>query len=524
MSKRVAYDENARQALGQGMRILAKVVSLTLGPKGRNVVLGGYSGTPQVTNDGATIVKEIELANPLENIGVSLLRQAALKTNSISGDGTTTATVLSYAIAQEGLKAIAAGFNPVLVKKGIEKAMHFVLSRLSQYARPVDGISDIAHVASISAGNDPDMGIMIARVIKKVGREGSISLQESCSSQTYLEILEGMTLDQGFMSPHFLLQSDKGEIFLDNPLVLLIDKKIIFPDQEFISALEQVASVKRSLLIIAEDISKEALAILIMNRLKRIVDVVAVRIPGFGNIRKHVLEDLAVLTGGQVVSDDFGLSLSDMALSTIGSAKCVTISSHITKIISMDNRESVHLRCQQISSQIERSTNSHEKEKLHIRLSKLAGRVAVINIGGSTEAEFKHRKLRFEDAISATRAAIDEGIVPGGGAALLHLGKELDVWAHKSFLDGEFAGMRIVSRALQSPLVIIAENAGLSGQIVAEQVGAEDCSMGYDANSNAIVNMYESGIIDPAKVTRSALQNALSIASIILTTECIIGD
>ena len=518
------YNEEARRALEKGMRVLAKTIALTLGPKGKNVVLENKFGVPQITNDGATIAKEIELADQLENMGVAFLRQVASKTNYATGDGTTTATVLTYVIVQEGMKSIAAGLNPVLVKKGISKAVQFIVSKIPEYSRPVATTRDIVHVASVSAGNDFDMGIMIAQAIEKVGREGVISLEEGYSSETCLEISEGMSIDKGFMSSHFLSQSDEMKIYQDYPLVLLVDKKITSVKQELIPLLEQVVSTRRSLLIIAEDIEKEALSVLIMNRLKGVVDVVAVRSPGLGASKKQILEDLAVLTGAKIVSEDFGLSLTEVSLNVMGSAKQVIISRDTTKIVSVGRNEAVHLRCRQIANQINSSANTYEKEKLQNRLSKLSNGVAVIKIGAVTEAEMRYKKLRFEDAISATKAAIDEGIVPGGGTVLLHLARYLDLWTNQSLPHEEIAGIKIVFKALFAPLVMIVENTGLSGAIIAKQIQAKNFVMGYDANKGKIADMYQAGIVDPAKVTRSALQNASSAALTILTTECIISD
>ena len=524
MSKKIAYNESARKALEKGMSILAKTVALTLGPKGKNVVLENRPSVPQITNDGVTIVKEIELVNQLENMGVALLRQAASKTNDVAGDGTTTATVLAYAIVQQGMKSVAAGVNPTLIKKGMSRAVHFIVNKISEYSRPVNTMSDIAYVASVSAGNDSDMGLIIAKAIKKVGREGIVHFEEGHSVQSYLEISKGTSIDKGFISPHFLSRSDSIEICQDNPLILLIDNKIALVKQDLIPLLEQVASVKRSLLIIADSINEEALSILIMNRLKGIVDVVVVPSPGLGNIKKCILEDLAILTGACVISEDFGISLNEISLDIMGSARRVIVSKNTTKIIPIDNNEAVGLRCRQINKQIDLSTSMYEKENLQHRLSSLTNKVAIIKVGAATEAEMRYKKLRFEDAISAANAAIDEGIVPGGGAALLHLAKQLDLWTDHSLSTEEIVGMQIVSKALLTPLIMIIENTGLNGALIAERIQAKDFAMGYDANKSIVVDMYEAGIVDPAKVTRSALQNAFSVASAILTTECIISD
>jgi chaperonin GroEL len=469
-------------------------------------------------------VKEIDLSNQLESIGASLLRQAALKTNDVTGDGTTTATILAHAVAHEGMKAIDAGFNPVCVKKGIDKAVNFAIDKLSEYSRPIKNLADIVNIASISAGNDTNIGIIIAEAIQKVGREGTISLEAGCSSQTSLEITEGMNLDQGFISPHFLLHSDNMEIYQANPFILLTDQKITNLQHELVSILEKVALTGRSLLIVASDFSREALAMLIANRSKGIVDVVAVRAPGFGNTSQQVLEDLAILTGGKLLSKKCGLCLSDASIDFLGSAERIIVSKYYTRIISSVNRQAVNLRCHQIGAQIDLATNAHEKEKLQNRFSKLQNGIAIIKVGASTESEIRYKKLRFEDAINATKAAIDEGILPGGGATLLHLSKKLDRWSSKSCLPDELVGIQIVSKALSAPLDLIAKNAGLTSQIIVEQVKLMDFPMGYDAKNNLMVDMYRSGIIDPAKVTRLALQNSVSTASIILTAECMISS
>lgn len=524
MNKGVVYSDSARKALRNGMSILAKAVGVTLGPKGRNVILSSYTGLPLITNDGATIVQKISLPNRLEDIGVSLLRQAALKTNDTAGDGTTTATILAYIIAYEGTKAIEAGLNPVSVKKGVDKAIYFTINKLLEFAKPINSMADIVNIASVSAGNDISIGLMIAEAIQKVGREGVISLEEGRSSHTSLEITDGMVLDQGFMSPHFLLQSDKTEISQEQPFVLVTDQKIVHLCQELIALLEEVALAGRPLLIVAQDFSKEALSMLVANRSKGIVDVVAVRSPGFGHTSRQFLEDLAVLTGAQLISQDFGLSLSDISIDYLGSAARIIISRSSTRIISISNYDAVQLRCRQISAQIDSTVNAYEKEKLQTRLSRLQGGIAIIKVGASTESEIKYKKLRFEDSLSATKAAIDEGILPGGGSTLLHLAKQLDEWSSQSFSSDELVGIQIVAKALSAPLALIIKNAGLAGTAVVEQVRMLDFPMGYDAKNNLVANMYESGIVDPAKVTRSALQNSASVASIVLTTECLIDS
>jgi len=511
--------------VAKGMNILAQAVSVTLGPKGKNVVLDKKFGLPQIVNDGISIAKEIELKNRFENTGVALIRQATSKTNDVAGDGTTTATVLAYSIVKEGMKHLSAGYNPILIKMGIEKACGFLVNKIAEYSKPVTNLNDIINIASISAGNNKIIGEIIAEAIKKVGREGLISLEEGESTKTHLEIKEGMEFDKGFMSSYFVTNNDmQMEIYQDNPLILLTDKKISIVQQELVPLLEQVATAKRSLLIIADDIGKEALSTLIINKLKGIVDVVAVRAPAFGDRRKAFLEDIAILTGGQLIASDLGLTLDKVNLEMMGSARRVIISKDRTRIISEKNNKSVTLRCHQIIKQIEAINNDYEKEKLQERLSKLSGGVAVIKIGAVTEAEMKDKKLRFEDAINATRAAIEEGIVPGGGATLVHLSEKLIVWANEFLVAEELIGAKILARALSLPLHTIVKNTGLNGNIVVEQIRKTDFSIGYDANRATIVDMYRAGIIDPAKVTRSAIQNSSSIASMILTTECMISN
>lgn len=524
MSKIILYNQKARQALEKGMCALAKVVGLTLGPKGKNVILQSKSSLPKITDDGATIAKEINLVNQIENMGALLLKHVALKTNNLAGDGTTTATILAHAIVQEGIKNIDLGFNPVLLKRGIKKAVNFVTSKILEYSRPVETIDDIARVATIASGNNFHMGLIISKAVEKAGQDGVIFLEEGDSNETYLKVSDGMIIEKGFMSPQFLIHSDGMDICQDNPLILLTDRKIMFLQQELVSIFEQIAVSHRSLLIIAEDISKEVLAALITNRVRGILDVVAVRTPGFGDTKRQILEDLAILTGGQVLSESFGLNLSDISLDIMGSASRVVISKNVTKIIPENSCDNIRLRCRQISEQIDASTNAYQREKLQNRLFGLANRVVVIKVSAATESEMNYKKLRFEDAISATKAAIAEGIVPGGGAALLHLAKCLDSLIDLSLSLEEQIGIHIVSRALSVPFSAIVSNTGLNCGVVIEKVQKADFAVGYDANTNMILDMYDAGIVDPVKVTRLALQNASSIASTILTTECIISS
>ena len=523
MAKRIIYNENARRALEKGMDILAEAVAVTLGPKGRNVVLEKKYGSPQIINDGVTIAKEIELEDNVENTGVALIRQAASRTNDAAGDGTTTATVLAHAIVKEGLRNVAAGANAILLKRGIDKATSFLVDRIKEHARPVEDSKAIAQVGSISAGNDDEVGQMIADAMNKVGKEGVISLEEGKSMTTELEITEGMRFEKGYISPYFATDTDRMEAVLENPYILITDKKIAMV-QDLVPVLEQVAKSGRPLVIIAEDIEKEALATLVVNRLRGVLNVAAVKAPGFGDRRKAMLEDIAVLTGGTLITEDAGLKLDATKTEMLGQARRITINKDTTTIVAEGNEAQVKARVEQIRRQMDETESSYDKEKLQERLAKLAGGVAVIKVGAATETEMKDRKLRLEDAINATKAAVEEGIVPGGGTTLAHLAPELQVWAKTNLKDEELTGALIVSRALVAPLKRIAENAGQNGAVVAERVKEKDFNFGYDAANNEYVDMLAAGIVDPAKVTRSALQNAASIAAMILTTECIVVD
>jgi chaperonin GroEL len=523
MAKRIIYNENARRALERGMDILAEAVAVTLGPKGRNVVLEKKFGAPQIVNDGVTIAKEIELEDNVENTGVALIRQAASKTNDAAGDGTTTATVLAHAIVKEGLRNVAAGANAISLKRGIDKATGFLVEKIAAHAKQVEDSKAIAQVAAISAGNDNEVGEMIANAMDKVGKEGVISLEEGKSMTTELEITEGMRFDKGYISPYFATDMERMEAVLDQPYILITDKKINLV-QDLVPILEQVARSGRPLLILAEDIEKEALATLVVNRLRGVLNVAAVKAPGFGDRRKAMLEDIAVLTGGQLITEDAGLKLDATKLESLGQARRITITKDSTTIVAEGNEATVKSRCEQIRRQMDESDSSYDKEKLQERLAKLAGGVAVIKVGAATETEMKDRKLRLEDAINATKAAVEEGIVPGGGTTLAHLSPELEVWAQANLKDEELTGALIVTRALSAPLKRIAENAGQNGAIIAERVKEKTFNVGYNAATNEFVDMFEAGIVDPAKVTRSALQNAASIAAMVLTTECIVVD
>ena len=523
MAKSIIYNEEARRALEKGIDLLTEAVAVTLGPKGRNVVLEKKFGAPQIVNDGVTIAKEIELEDHIENTGVALIRQAAAKTNDVAGDGTTTATVLAHAIIKEGLRNVAAGANPIALKRGIDKATEFLVEKIAEHAKPVEDSKAIAQVASISAGNDEEVGTMIAEAMDKVGKEGVISLEEGKSMTTELEITEGMRFDKGYISPYFVTDAERMEAILEEPLILITDKKIALV-QDLVPVLEQVARQGRPLLIIAEDIEKEALATLVVNRLRGVLNVAAVKAPGFGDRRKAMLEDIAVLTGGQVISEDAGLKLESTKLEMLGKARRVTLTKDSTTIVAEGNEKAVKARCEQIRRQIEETESSYDKEKLQERLAKLAGGDAVIKVGAATETEMKDRKLRLEDAINATKAAVEEGIVPGGGTTLAHLAPHVEEWANQNLSAEELTGALIVSRAIPAPLKRIAENAGQNGAVIAERVKEKPFDVGYDAAKNEFVNLFEAGIVDPAKVTRSALQNAASIAGMVLTTECIIVD
>ncbi|MFB8790792.1 MAG: chaperonin GroEL [Potamolinea sp.] len=523
MAKRIIYNENARRALEKGMDILAEAVAVTLGPKGRNVVLEKKFGAPQIVNDGVTIAKEIELEDHVENTGVALIRQAASRTNDAAGDGTTTATVLAHAMVKEGLRNVAAGANAIALKRGIDKATHFLVEKIAEHAKQIEDSKAIAQVASISAGNDDEVGQMIAQAMDKVGREGVISLEEGKSMTTELEITEGMRFDKGYISPYFATDTERMEAVFDEPFLLITDKKITLV-QDLVPVLEQVARAGRPLVIIAEDIEKEALATLVVNRLRGVLNVAAIKAPGFGDRRKALLEDIAILTGGQMITEDAGLKLETTRLEMLGKARRITITKDSTTIVAEGNEKEVKSRCELLRRQIEESDSSYDKEKLQERLAKLAGGVAVVKVGAATETEMKDRKLRLEDAINATKAAVEEGIVPGGGTTLAHLAPQLEAWANETLTGEALTGALIVSRALAAPLKRIAENAGQNGAVIAERVKEKDFNVGFNAATNEFVDMFEAGIVDPAKVTRSALQNAASIAGMVLTTECIVVD
>ena len=523
MAKRIIYNENARRALEKGIDILAESVAVTLGPKGRNVVLEKKFGSPQIINDGVTIAKEIELEDHIENTGVALIRQAASKTNDAAGDGTTTATVLAHAMVKAGLRNVAAGANAITLKKGIDKASDFLVGKIKDMAKPIADSNAIAQVGTISAGNDEEVGKMIADAMDKVGKEGVISLEEGKSMETELEVTEGMRFDKGYISPYFATDTERMEAVLDEPYILLTDKKIGLV-QDLVPVLEQIARTGKPLLIIAEDIEKEALATLVVNRLRGVLNVAAVKAPGFGDRRKAMLEDMAVLTNGQLITEDAGLKLENAKLEMLGTARRITINKDTTTIVAEGNEAAVGARCEQIKKQMDETDSTYDKEKLQERLAKLAGGVAVVKVGAATETEMKDKKLRLEDAINATKAAVEEGIVPGGGTTLAHLAPALEEWANGNLSGEELIGANIVEAALTAPLMRIAENAGANGAVVAENVKSRSNNEGYNAANGDYVDMLAAGIVDPAKVTRSGLQNAASIAGMVLTTECIVAD
>ncbi|MEB3317398.1 MAG: chaperonin GroEL [Cyanobacteriota bacterium] len=523
MAKRIIYNENARRALEKGIDILCEAVAVTLGPKGRNVVLEKKFGAPQIINDGVTIAKEIELEDHIENTGVALIRQAASKTNDAAGDGTTTATVLAHAMVKAGLRNVAAGANAITLKRGIDKATEFLVSKIEEHAKPISDSRAIAQVGAISAGNDDEVGQMIADAMDKVGKEGVISLEEGKSMTTELEVTEGMRFDKGYISPYFATDTERMEAVLDEPYILITDKKITLV-QDLVPVLEQIARTGKPLLIIAEDIEKEALATLVVNRLRGVLNVAAVKAPGFGDRRKAMLEDIAVLTNGQLITEDAGLKLENAKIDSLGTARRITINKDTTTIVAEGNEAAVKARCEQIRSQMEETDSSYDKEKLQERLAKLSGGVAVVKVGAATETEMKDKKLRLEDAINATKAAVEEGIVPGGGTTLAHLAPALEEWAAANLAGEELIGAQIVALSLNAPLKRIAENAGANGAVIAEHVRNKPFNEGYNAATGDYVDMLAAGIVDPAKVTRSGLQNAASIAGMVLTTECIVAD
>ena len=521
-AKVIKFDAKARERLKKGVDTLADAVKVTLGPKGRNVVIEKSFGSPIITKDGVTVAKEIELEDKFENMGAQMVKEVASKTSDIAGDGTTTATILAQAIFHEGIKLVAAGRNPMSIKRGIDKAVEAVIASLDKLAKPTRDQKEIAQVGTISANNDSTIGNIIAEAMSKVGKEGVITVEEAKGLETTLDVVEGMQFDRGYLSPYFVTNPDKMVCEMDNPLILINEKKISNM-KELLPVLEQAAKMGKPLVIIAEDIEGEALATLVVNKLRGTLQVVAVKAPGFGERRKAMLQDIAILTGGEVVSDDLGVKLESIALNQLGSAKRVVIDKENTTIVDgAGEAEAIKARVKQIRNEIEETTSDYDREKLQERLAKIVGGVAVINVGAATETEMKEKKARVEDALNATRAAVEEGIVPGGGVALVRCQSCLE--AVKPADDDEAAGVQVIRRAIEEPIRMICGNAGVEGAVVIDKVrhGKED--FGYNAATGEYEDLLKSGVIDPKKVTRIALQNAASVASLLLTTECAIAE
>lgn len=522
MAKEIQFREDARKSMERGINILADTVKVTLGPKGRNVVLDKKFGSPLITNDGVTIAREIELEDPFENMGAQLVKEVATKTNDVAGDGTTTATLLAQAIIREGLKNIAAGANPMIVKKGIQKAVDVAVQEVKALSISIENKEAIAQVASISAA-DEEIGQLIAEAMDKVGNDGVITVEEAKTMGTTLETVEGMQFDRGYLSPYMVTDTEKMEAVLDNPYILITDKKINNL-QEILPVLEQIVQQGKPLLIVAEDIEGEALATLVVNKLRGTFNCVAVKAPAFGDRRKEMLRDIAVLTGGEVISEELGMDLKEANISMLGRAATVRIDKDNTIIVDGGGEEkAIQDRVKQIRSQIEASTSEFDIEKLQERLAKLAGGVAVIQVGAATETELKERKLRIEDALAATRAAVEEGIVPGGGTALVRAMDAVEKLA-ETLVGDEKTGAKIIARSLEEPVRQIAANAGLEGSVIVEKVRASEKNVGFDALNEKYVDMIKTGIVDPTKVTRSALQNAASVSAMVLTTEAAVAD
>jgi chaperonin GroEL len=522
MAKQILYREEARRALEKGVNALANTVTVTLGPKGRNVVLDKKFGSPQITNDGVTIAREIELEDPFENMGAQLVKEVATKTQDIAGDGTTTATLLAQAIIREGLKNVTAGANPMILRHGIEKSVQVCVEELKKLSKPVETKEDIAQVAAISA-DDENVGILISDAMEKVGKDGVITVEESKGFTTDLKVVEGMQFDRGYISPYMVTDTEKMEAVLDDPFILLTDRKVS-SIHDLLPLLEKIVQRGKQLLLIGEDVEGEALATLVVNKLRGTFTCVAVKAPGFGDRRKAMLEDIGVLTGGQVVSEDLGIDMKNVDIEMLGRARQVRVSKEETVIVDgAGNSEDIKKRIAQIRVQIEDTTSDFDREKLQERLAKLSGGVAVIEVGAATETEMKERKLRIEDALSATRAAVEEGIVPGGGVSYLNVSYALSK-LEKELSGDQYTGMAIVKRALEEPLRVIAENAGAEGSVIVEKVKSMEPGVGYNALTGEFEKMMAAGIVDPAKVARSAIQNAASIAALFLTTEAVVTD
>lgn len=521
MAKQMSYSEGARASILKGVAALADAVKVTLGPKGRNAVIEKKFGAPTITKDGVTVAKEIELKDPYENMGAQLVKEVASKTSDIAGDGTTTATVLAHAIYREGVKNVSAGANAMELKRGIDLAVTAIITELKKMSKPCQDKKEIAQIATISANNDPEIGRLIADAMDKVGKDGVITVEEAKSMSTSLDVVEGMQFDRGYVSPYFVTDQERMEVVLDNPYILIHEKKISSM-KDLLPILEQTAKMGKPLLIIAEEVEGEALATLVVNKLRGTLQVAAVKAPGFGDRRKAMLEDIAVLTGGQMIAEDLGLKLENLKLSDLGRAKRVSIDKDNTTIVEgVGEHVKIQARVKQIKAQIEESTSDYDREKLQERLAKIVGGVAVINVGAATETEMKEKKARVEDALHATKAAVEEGIVPGGGVALLRSASVLDGLAAEG---DQKIGVNIIRRAVEEPLRQISANAGLEGSVVVQRVKTEKGTMGFDAASETYVDMLQAGIIDPTKVTRSALQNAASVAALMLTTEVMIAD
>ena len=522
MAKIIKFDEDARRAIEKGVNKLADTVKVTLGPKGRNVVLQKSFGSPVITNDGVTIAREIELEDPYENMGAQLVKEVATKTNDVAGDGTTTATLLAQAIIREGLKNVAAGANPMIIKRGIKEAVDAVVEELKNSSKKVETSEEIAQIASISAG-DEEIGKLISQAMDKVGKDGVITVEESKTMGTELNVVEGMQFDRGYLSAYMVTNSDKMEAVLENPYILITDKKIS-NIQEILPILEQIVQAGKSLLIIAEDIEGEALATLVLNKLRGTFNCVAVKAPGFGDRRKEILKDIAILTGGQVITEELGYELKDTKIDMLGSAGTVKVDKENTIIVNgAGSKDEISDRVKQIRAQYEDTTSEFDKEKLQERLAKLTGGVAVINVGAATETEMKEKKLRMEDALNATRAAVEEGLVSGGGVALLATSKAVAKVADGLTGDAK-TGARIIEKALEEPVRQIAVNAGLEGSVIVEKIKSSEKGIGFDALNERYIDMIEAGIVDPTKVTRSSLQNAASVSSLLLTTEVAVAD
>ncbi|HEY3155706.1 MAG TPA: chaperonin GroEL [Candidatus Eisenbacteria bacterium] len=521
MAKQLQFDSAARDALQRGVDKLANTVRVTLGPRGRNVVLDKKFGAPTITNDGVTIAKEIELEDPYENMGAQLLKEVATKTQDVAGDGTTTATVLAQSMVHSGLRLVTAGANPMFLKRGMDRAVQAVVAELKKQSKPIKTPEEIANVATISANNDPEIGKLISEAMEKVGKDGVITVEEAKSLDTSLEVVEGLQFDRGYLSPYFVTDPERMEAILEDAYILIHDKKIA-SIKEVLPILEKVSQVGKPLLVISEDIEGEALATLVVNKLRGVLNVAAAKAPGFGDRRRAMLEDIAILTGGRLITEEAGLKLENAILSDLGRAKRIVVDKDNTTVVGGAGKKAdIKARVDQIRKEIEDSTSDYDKEKLQERLAKLAGGVAVVNVGAATEVELKEKKARVEDALAATKSAVEEGIVPGGGVALLRAQPALAALEAKG---DEKSGVDIVSHALEAPVKMIASNAGAEGSIVVERLRTQKGAMGYNAASGQYEDLFQSGIVDPTKVTRSALQNAVSIASLVLTTEAVITD